>query len=268
LFVAADGPRSGTPEDVQRCAAARAVFEEVDWDCTVRTLFRDDNLGLKAAMSSAITWFFDHVNAGIILEDDCVPDPSFFHFCGELLNHYSEASHVMTISGNNYQPRPRTRYSYYFSRYMHCWGWATWKSAWQHYDPEMSKWPKIREDDSFGELFETRRAARYWRNIFDRTFSGKIDSWAYIWQYCIWVNGGVNILPEKNLVRNIGFGDYSTHTKNERNNSIEEKSVSLPLRHPGAIIKHSTADEYTQVTHYNPPFHKVLLRKINRLLNP
>lgn len=147
LFVAADGPCAGHPEDENLCQQARDVATRVDWDCDVHTLFRDENLGCKEAVSSAITWFFEHVEAGIILEDDCVPDLSFFPYCGKLLSRYAEDERIFAIGGNNFQPQGREyTASYYYSVYVHIWGWATWRRAWKHYDGKLERWPKLKQE--------------------------------------------------------------------------------------------------------------------------
>lgn len=144
LFVAADGPRREIFEDIENCRKVREIIQLIDWECNVQTLFRDENLGCKIAVSSAIDWFFSQVDEGIILEDDCLPDQSFFPFCQELLEKYRYDAKIMMIGGSNFQfNKNKFEYSYYFSRYFHIWGWASWKRAWQFYDVEMKAWPEI-----------------------------------------------------------------------------------------------------------------------------
>jgi hypothetical protein len=146
LLIVADGPRVDRPSDVERCAAARAVIERVDWDCEVLTNYAEANMGLADRVSSGLDWVFSLCDRAIVLEDDCLPDPSFFRFCDELLDRYRDDERVMAISGDNFQlGRRRTRYSYYLSRYNHCWGWATWRRGWQHYDHRMQLWPLVRD---------------------------------------------------------------------------------------------------------------------------
>ncbi|OUC08639.1 hemolytic protein HlpA-like protein, partial [Litorilinea aerophila] len=135
LLVVADGPRPHRPDDVEKCSATRAVIERVDWPCEVSCDFAEENLGGRRRISSGLTWAFSQVEAAIVLEDDCLPHPTFFPFCEELLNRYCHDERIMAITGDNFQfGRSRTKYSYYFSRYFHSWGWATWRRAWQHYD--------------------------------------------------------------------------------------------------------------------------------------
>lgn len=262
LFIIADGPHDD--EDRKRCQAARSVVEEIDWDCTVMRNYADINMGCQKRISSGLDWVFEEAERAIILEDDCVPDPSFFAYCDELLDRYAKDSHVMTISGNNYQPRRRTSYSYYFSRYMHCWGWATWRRAWKHFDVTMKTWPKVRDQRLLTEILGKPSAASYWENIFEKVYSGEVDSWAYIWQYNIWMRSGLNILPEVNLVKNIGFGRGATHTENENNIEYVAQNIEQPIRHPPVIVRHRSADDYTQNYHYQRSILQRVLGKLPR----
>ena len=130
LFIASDGPRDSNSDDVTKVEAARQIVSRVDWECDVSTRFLSENLGCKHAMSSAISWAFEKTEDLIILEDDCLPHASFFGYCDSLLDRYRNEDSVMMISGNNFQPSRRSDASYYFSRWTHIWGWATWKRAW------------------------------------------------------------------------------------------------------------------------------------------
>ena len=151
IYIAADGPRIDHPDDTALCNKTRQICDSIDWDCEVKTLFREENLGCQLAVSNAIDWFFKHESEGIILEDDCLPSQSFFHFCAELLDFYRDDEEIMCISGNNFQQgRGDDEESYYFSRYPHCWGWATWRRAWNKYDHDMSRWKEFREDHAKG----------------------------------------------------------------------------------------------------------------------
>lgn len=253
LFVAADGPRADRPGEAERCADARRVVDEVDWPCTVQRLFRDENLGCKKAVSSAIDWFFSHVDAGIILEDDCVPHPTFFRFCAELLARYRDDERVMVISGNNFQKAGwQTPHSYYFSVFNHIWGWATWRRAWQHYDGSLTEWPRLRQTSWLSGLFGSDVAANYWRGIFDMAHAEKIDSWGYAWTYSCWIQNGLAILPAQNLVTNIGFGPDATHTRNATSETANRPvaAAEFPLRHPLVMVRDYVADRYTSEHHF------------------
>jgi hypothetical protein len=248
LFIAADGPRKNHQEDNVLCQKTRAIIDKVDWDCTVTTLFRNENLGCKYAVSSAIDWFFSNVEEGIILEDDCVPNQSFFPFCQELLEKYRDDARIMMISGNNFQfGRNRTQFSYYFSRYFHIWGWATWKRAWDHYDIKMELWPKIKKDGWLNDILQDTNAEKKWEMIFDDTYKNKINTWDYQWAFSCWIQGGLSILPNQNLVSNIGFDVMGTHTKGDSIFSkLPTKNIKFPLMHPYYVIRDLKSDKYSE----------------------
>lgn len=253
LYVAADGPRADKPGEAEKVEQARRIAMQVDWECEIKTLFRDENLGCKIGVSSAIDWFFENVEDGIILEDDCLPEQSFFWFCQELLERYRDDKRIMTISGNNFQfGRKRTDYSYYFSRYMHCWGWATWKRAWQYFDLKMTQWPKIRDEGWLNDILDSTSEVISRKKLFDSAFKNEVDSWARVWTYSIWLQNGLNILPNINLVSNIGFDSDSTHTKdrNKHYANMKTEIMKIPLQHPPFIIRDSEADAFTRKTHF------------------
>lgn len=249
FFVAADGPRADRFGEAERCAEVRRIATAVDWPCEVKTLFRDENMGCRRAVSSAIDWFFEQVEEGIILEEDCVPDPCYFRFAQELLNHYRDDKRVMAIAASHFHGSAhQPLYSYFFSRYNHCWGWASWRRAWQLYDRDMSLWPELRETDWLLSIGNGNRLFRgYWTEIFDRAYAGKIDSWAYRWTFSCWAQNGLTILPARNLVKNIGFSEDATHTKD--NNSLESKlileSLDSPLVHPPCMVRDVMADKWS-----------------------
>ncbi|MCS4114596.1 hypothetical protein [Salinibacter ruber] len=254
LFVGADGPRPNHPDDAALCDEAREIATRVDWDCEVHTLFRDTNLGLKESVSSAITWFFEHVEEGIILEDDCVPHPAFFPYCEQLLERYRGDKRIMAVGGNNFQPDTRQyEGSYYFSGYMHCWGWATWRRSWECYDGEISAWGYLRDTAWLKGWLGTEMEARHWGNIFDQVAEGKIESWAYPWTFACWKEHGLTILPIVNLVSNVGFDERSTHTKDADADAanMDVERLSFPLEHPCPMTRYYEADWYTSRHHFD-----------------
>jgi hypothetical protein len=248
LLVVADGPRSDRPGEAQRCIAAREVIEHVDWDCDVLRNFSDINLGNGRRVSSGLMWAFTQVEEAIILEDDTLPHPSFFPFCEELLEKYRNDQRVMHISGNNFQfGRLRGPYSYYFSRYDHIWGYATWRRAFQHYDFEMKLWPTLRETAWLLDILGDELAARWWKNYFDLAWGGDrelYDAYDCQWVYSIWVQNGLSITPNTNLVSNIGFGADSTRTKLSDHplSNIPTAAMAFPLLHPPHRIRDVEAD--------------------------
>lgn len=257
LFIAADGPRSNIPSDKDDCKHARQAVSHIDWDCEVHTLFRDENLGCRRAVSSALDWFFDIVDEGIILEDDCLPNRDFYAFCEDLLSRYRDDSRIWVISGDNFlDNRIAVRDSYYFSAFPHCWGWATWKNRWKYFDRTMAIWPRAKEERWLKNIWPEPLYQFYWQNIFDQVYSEQIDSWAYIWTFCVWMQSGLTALPSTNLVRNIGLGSHATHTRQYRRQ--EWGHLESPLRHPETIIRNTVADRYTMRHHFNVSLRKEL----------
>jgi hypothetical protein len=247
LFVAADGPRENKEGEKEKCEQARKVIEQVDWDCKVKTLFRDKNLGCKVAVSSAIDWFFENVKEGIILEYDCLPDQSFFWFCRELLEHYRDDTRIMTISGDNFQfDRKRGEGTYYFSKYVHIWGWATWRRAWKHYDVNMKNFGEFKKEAQINNVFNIKQQQKYWMKIFQLVHEGKIDTWDYQWAYTCFINNGLCVTPNVNLVSNIGFSSNNTHTKDKSSTFSEMKAREITdIIYPNFVLADQEADLLT-----------------------
>lgn len=241
LLVVADAPRG--PEDEEKCARARAAVADVGWDCEVLTNFAEVNQGCGPRMASGLDWVFSQVEESIVLEDDCVPAPSFFHFCQSVLTRYRDDERVMHISGDNFQGgRSRTDDSYYFSMYCHGWGWASWRRAWRHFDVRMRSWPRNR--GLIRGLFADKIEADYWEDIFDRTHAGKMNAWDYQWLYTCWSQSGLAVTPNVNLVSNRGVGPDATHTRDETEVMRLPVSDIWEVRHPEHVIRHREADDY------------------------
>jgi hypothetical protein len=223
LFIIADGPRNEAERKL--CHEAREAAAKVDWKCDLRTDFSKENLGCGRRPASGIDWVFSQVEEAIILEDDCIPTHSFFHFCEQLLNHYRGDSRVMHISGNNYLPQsPRTPSSYYLSKYTFSCGWATWRRAWRHYDYSLKTWPQFKTDGSLAQICPDPIEAKYWANKLDTIYQRKRDdAWDYQWNYAVWAQGGLSILPRMNLISNEGFREDATHTR-----AIDQRA-NLPI---------------------------------------
>lgn len=265
LYIAADGPRQGKTGEYERCQAARNIAINVDWECDVQSLFRDTNLGCKVAVSSAIDWFFENVEEGIILEDDCVPDISFFRYCDELLEKYRHDGRIGMISGDNFQfGRKRTGASYYFSRFTHIWGWATWRRAWEKYDVEMTLWPEVRDNGFLIDMLDTQGEVDYWSHIFERTYAGQINTWDYQLMFSFWVNSFLNILPCNNLVKNIGFNANGTHatTADCPFSNMETVPIQFPLNYPHIIVRDAVSDTYSARTTFGAPIPDVVMKYI------
>ena len=180
----------------------------------MRTLFHSRNLGCRAGVSTAIDWFFEHVEEGVILEDDCVPSQSFFPYCAELLDRYRDDERIMSICGSSYaNPGTLYRASYYFSYYADPWGWATWRRAWRLYDRNLSGWPSFSQSGGMKALSKDSAGREgYWSNYFDRTAAGEIDTWDYQWIYTVIERKALVCFPVQNLISNIGVGREATHS--------------------------------------------------------
>jgi len=268
LYVAADGPRADREGEAERCAEARRIALEVDWRCEVRTLFRDENVGCRRAVSGAITWFFEYEEEGIILEDDCLPHPSFFPYCEALLERYRDDPKIMCITGNNFQAdMKRWPYSYYYSIFNHCWGWASWRRAWQLYDGELKGFDPETAPYMLDNLCHVHGFGDHWAGILDRVRNGKIDSWAYIWTWSCFRHGGLTCTPKVNLVSNIGFGDGSTHTTASTSPlaSMETFELTGPLRAPPERKPAETFDQYAAQNHFGIGKRRVFRSIRNRL---
>lgn len=245
LLVVADGPRENRPGEAEKCTATRAIVDEVDWDCDVQRNFSETNLGCRLRVSSGISWAFEVVDKAIILEDDCVPSMSFFPYCADVLDRYESDERVMMVSGNNFLfGHTTTADSYYFSRYPHVWGWATWRRAWAKYDLNMTEWPEIRGRKLFDQYFPKISERYYWDSLFQYVYDGNIDTWDYQWVYSIWANSGLSVAPARNLVRNIGFHATATHTTGDAAYaSLGAEELNLPLTHPSTMLASSDKDE-------------------------
>lgn len=235
LLVVADGPRSDRADDTAQVGAARAVIERVDWPCQVLTNYAPVNLGCRRRVASGLTWAFETVEEAIVLEDDCVPHPTFFRFCTKLLDRYRDDERVMTIDGFCALPmHARPPHSYFFSQNVGSWGWASWRRAWRHFDMNMASWPSFRDQGWLRAIADTPQEADFWTSRFDAVHAGLKDSWAFAWRYACWANSGLSARSAVSLVRNIGFGAEATHTR---------------LPHPYAAV---TLEGLEELVH--PPF--------------
>ncbi|MCG9879923.1 MAG: glycosyltransferase family 2 protein [Bacteroidia bacterium] len=249
VFLIADAPKKDKDDDHAKCQAVLEFLERTNWNCQVFKNYAQTNLGCKKRISTGLDWVLSQVESAIILEDDCLPDRSFFPFCEELLEKYRDDQRIFAISGDNFQDgKQRTDYSYYYSLYSHCWGWATWRRAWQHYDVEMKLWEAIRNGDWLDDVLQNKAAVKYWKHKFQQTYTGKFDTWDYQWTLSCWAQSGLTILPNRNLVSNIGFDcASSTHTKSKNSPlaNMPTETMQFPLKHPPFIIRDRQADDYT-----------------------
>jgi len=269
LLVVADGPRPNRPDEVEKCAAARAIIDSIDWKCELLTNYSDVNLGCKHRVSSGINWAFEAVEEAIILEDDCLPHPTFFRFCEEMLAHYRDDKRVMSICGDNSRSMSRrTDYSYYFSRLTPIWGWATWRRAWQYYDVNMKLWPTIKGGGWCKDIMMDPKITKAWESNFQSIHSNEVDTWDYQWTFACWIQNGLSAIANTNLISNCGFNAEATHTKEAdhrlANRPIE--AMEFPLKHPPFVI-HDTQAEYSHFNQDNLGLALRAQRKARKILN-
>ncbi len=219
LYISADGPRTDKIGEKELCTEAQLIATTINWPCEVRTHFSVNNLGCKLAVSKGITWFFENVEAGIILEDDCIPNDSFFRFTSNLLEKYRDNELVMHINGTSFLPSAKydLKKTFYFSHLAHSWGWATWKRAWLHYDPEMKNLESLLETLKLNKAFKKESHAKFWVKHLKHIRDRRVDSWANPWLYSVIQRNGLCITPVINLVSNIGFDKQATNTQNTPN---------------------------------------------------
>ncbi|MAG39954.1 hemolytic protein HlpA-like protein [Candidatus Pacearchaeota archaeon] len=236
LFIAADGPR--TKEEKKKTDGVRRyILDNITWECEVKTLFRDKNLGCKYAVSSALDWFFENVPEGIILEDDCLPSQSFFRFCQEMLERYREDKRIMHISGTNVEGIRGKGSGYFFSKVFNVWGWASWRRAWKGYDVEILRWPQFRDGGWMRQF--SRNYLDNLNNVrgMNNLYNGKLDTWDYQWAFYCLINAGLAIIPDSNLIKNLGFNNGTHMSKGDENKVLELKSIKFPLGEPDFMME-------------------------------
>jgi len=247
LFLAADGPKENNVNDQKLCYLTRKIVKKVDWKCQVFTNFKDKNLGCKLAISSAIDWFFKSVDYGIILEDDCFPNQSFFWFCQELLEKYQDNKRVMQISGNNFLfNQKEIKTSYYFSKINDIWGWATWKRAWKAYDLKMTDFLWYKQQKYIYKYLKNKKIANWLMSYFEEAYQDRNSTkgiWSSQWSYAMAKHNGLTIVPKTNLVENIGIGEKATHSgKSFSLYTKAQKGEIDQLVHPKKVIVDEQAD--------------------------
>ncbi len=254
LLVVADGPHNEAERAL--CEQTRALIK-VDWPCAVETNYSDENRGCKMRVSSGLDWVFERVEEAIILEDDCLPHPDFFGFCEAMLARYRDDERVMHISGDCFVPLSDASVDYGFSRYVHGWGWASWRRAWRHYDVTAARWPLEREDILAACL--DKKEARYWNTAFESVFRGRLDTWDYQWALACWLNQGLAIVPRVNLISNIGFRGDGTHTKDGSGSANLPTGELSVENHPSVVRRDELADARVRaLLIHNPPMLRML----------
>lgn len=270
LFLVADAPRNDG--DRAKCDEVKSIIEKVDWPCDVKRNYSEVNMGCDPRVASGIEWVFEHADRAIFLEDDCLPHPSFFRFCSDLLSKYENDTDVMHISGDNFQKGNKKficNESYYFSTIAQSWGWATWKRAWERYDKDMIAWPQVKREGQFEKIFGNKAQAEYWETLFQKFYDKKRINWDGRWTFACFRTGGLSIMPKVNLISNIGFGGSATHTTQAGHKfaNLPTYEMEFPLVHPKNRSINKNADSYTmkQVFGVNENFKQWVKWKLKSL---
>jgi hypothetical protein len=263
LFLISDAPRLDRDGEQDLVQQSREIAENIDWACDVKKIYAESNMGCGKRISSGITEAFLEVDRLIVLEDDCVADDSFYDYCDSLLAHYETDHRLMAVTGNNFQQgRSRTESSYYFSKYPHCWGWATWRRAWDLFDLSIKDWPEFRDTDQLQTICHSPREIQYWTKVFDQVYAGKSHSWAFPWTLSCWMNHGLTAIPDVNLVSNIGFGADATHTQKVNGQATLPTHALGDLVHPKQVQRNYVADHFTDESVFSGKGSRRTMRKI------
>ncbi|WP_257666875.1 nucleotide-diphospho-sugar transferase [Parapedobacter tibetensis] len=244
LYIAADGPRAKVEGEIEKCQKARSIIDKINWECTVSTLFRTENLGCKIGVSTAIDWFFENEEEGIILEDDCLPNQSFFRFCDVMLEHYRYDQRVGSITGSNHHNKESWgTASYYFSQRSDIWGWASWRRTWEKYDVSLSNYSVQEAATLLKKMFADELLLSEWLTIFEQVKRGAIDTWDYQFHFLNFVEYALCVVPNHNLISNIGFGEDATHTFDVGSTFANAVTTDLEtITHPTSFIPEKEAD--------------------------
>lgn len=267
VYVACDGPRHAVADEAEKVAAVKAVVEEFHECVHGRTCYQPTNLGCGRAVSAAVSWFLDQEGEGIILEDDCIPHPSFFAYCSDLLSRYRETTNVMQVSGYNPMPeRTRSSTDYTFTNYGWQWGWATWRRAWQHFDLGMAGWPRFKEAGLHrGPTFPPERV-----RLLDATHAGKVDTWDYQWAFAMASQSGLSVVPRVNLVANVGFdapgGTHFVAGGHAPRAQPPVEAITFPLRHPEFVVADPEYDRHMVESTKRPSVPVRALRRLRALM--
>ncbi|MBX3102644.1 MAG: nucleotide-diphospho-sugar transferase [Bacteroidetes bacterium] len=258
LYIGADGPRTHKPEEAGRCAQTRQyILDQIDWPCEVRTLFREENLGCRQAVSQAIDWFFAQEEAGIILEDDILASPEFFSYCEELLEKYRHDMRVFSITGYNLMGSdPGFPYSYWYYRSSVCWGWASWRDRWAHFSADPRIYEAYQKHDFMNAYYGQGWEAEYYTKYLEMVFSGKLSSWAYLWSFAHIRNGAHCLIPRHSYVRNTGLvSTEATHTGHDKITRLPEASgQDKVLIHPDFLVRNAQYEAVVKsIFTYTPP---------------
>lgn len=269
LFLIMDGPRPKNRNDLINCKKVKHIISKINWRCKVHKNFSKINLGLKTRIVSGLNWVFSKVDKAIILEDDCYAKKDFFYFCETLLNYYKRNKNVSMITGNNFQQHITNSSSYYFSKYSHVWGWATWKRSWKLYSDNNVSISKFIKSDAFKKFCPINDEQEYWMKMFEQIKKGQLQSWAYYFLLNIWKYKGLTVTPNYNLVENLGINnELSTHKiDNSLRISLTKNKLKKPLIHPKNQFINSDIDKLVFYKIYYKNFQLRVKYKLKKIIN-
>jgi hypothetical protein len=272
ILAVADGPRPHVASDAERCAAVRRLFENLDWECQVECNFAERNMGSFLRNSSGLNWVFDQVEEAIIVEDDCMPDPSFFQFCEELLKRYRDDQRVGLISGNNFLKSGRRRHaaSYLFSGYATTWGWASWRRMWRQVDLDMPYWIEFRDSGRLRQSLFSDGEDLYWRSIYDSIRDRRMkNAWDYQLMLTCRRFSLLTVVPTVNLVSHVGYGSDATHCNDDRGleANLATYPILFPLVHPEKVEMSPRVDYQIYRRRFNEPLRFKIARRIPGLFH-
>jgi hypothetical protein len=244
LLVIADGPRPSRPEDTAKCLAVRKLIDEgVDWPCVIERNYADINLGCAARVAGGLTWAFSRSERLVVIEDDCLPDQSFFWYCDELLERYADDTRIGQICGSPFVRNSLHRdTSYVFSRYGPIWGWASWSRAWKYYDLHIQTWETLKARGDLTSVISNGMERRVRKQLYDNLRAGRHSTWDYQWGYAKLTNSLLSIIPTICLMENIGFGPDSTHAV-DKESILQRHQLERPLAHPLLVLPDAAFDK-------------------------
>ncbi|MCE6992657.1 hypothetical protein [Dyadobacter sp. CY323] len=271
LYIFSDAPASGNEEEVDLVETCRHLLHDsqINWNCKVERWFPESNVGSAIGIPSAISWAFETCDKLIILEDDCLPHPTFFSFCKFMLDKYQSNERVMHISGTQSNPEIRVDHAdHFFTRVGNTCGWATWKRAWNKYDFWMEQLPEMKSQRKIQKIFGDAEIAKYWHDRLDKVYEEtKKNSWEHQWQYTLFQNYGLATVPNVNLVSNIGISDTDSYNDHSNAHFHETK----PWKNLQTAVNLSIDNAY-EIQHARRTFLKRetvgtrLLKKVKSLL--
>ena len=273
LYYAVDGARSDKDGEEEKVNLVQAIIQQVDWPCEVHTLFRTSNRGCGYGPAEAITWAFEQEESLIVLEDDCVPNQSFFRFCDEMIDMYVNDTRVNIVSGRSHHRgfKAFANQDYIFTHYAHTWGWATWKRVWREFDIKMSDFPSFIREGGALNVFSSKEEGIYYNKLFGKIYNQIDDecthSWDSQWVYTRMKMGGLGIVPAYNLIRNIG--EVGTHsTGHQPCFDLEAEEMPFSIRHPKFVTFNREYEEFHFKTHIkmSVPLWKKVINRVMRLL--